>query len=65
MQMAYYIICGVFFWIAGGVFAYPLARRDGFGKRVVVSGIGIAWIVLFGSMFLTGHAQGENCYSLW
>lgn len=59
MQMAYYIICGVFFWIAGGVFAYPLARRDGFGKRVVVSGIGIAWIVLFGSMFLTGHAQGE------
>lgn len=59
MQVAYYIICGIFFWIAGLVFAYPLARRDSFWKRIVVSGIGVTWIVLFGSMFLIGHVQGD------
>lgn len=64
MQMTYYIICGAFFWIAGLVFAYPLARRESFGKRIIVSGIGIAWFVLFGSMFLTGHVQGEMLQSV-
>lgn len=64
MQMAYYMICGVFFWVAGLVFAYPLARRESFVKRMIVSGIGIVWFVLFGSMFLTGHVQGETLQSV-